>query len=255
MNYYVKRDGQEHGPYSIADLQQQREQGKIQPTDFARSDGLHQWLPVQHILDNIVASEAPPRLGHGQLASDAPTSGSRPARPSPTSGGPIPPGLHWALVLLLSIVTLYLFGIIWSFVEAIYAQNLRTKSKPLLFYSLGFGLAFASGVMSGIANLAIVAGFVQIAGSVLLIAGHFSLKNALEEYYNQVEPIGLQLSGVMTFFFNIIYFQYHLSQIRKWKQSGNYNSGRGSYLDLKPKKGMIYTQSELEAMQNHPSQV
>jgi hypothetical protein len=62
----------------------------------------------------------------------------------------------------------------------------------------------------------------QLAGGILMICGHFSLKNALEEYYNSVEPINLQLSGVMTFFFNVIYFQYHLSKIRQWKMTGVY---------------------------------
>ncbi len=39
-------------------------------------------------------------------------------------------------------------------------------------------------------------------------------------YYNTVEPIGLRLSGVMTFFFNVFYFQHHMSRIVLWKLTG-----------------------------------
>ena len=39
-------------------------------------------------------------------------------------------------------------------------------------------------------------------------------------YYNSVEPINLRLSGVMTFFFNILYLQYHMTRIARWKQTG-----------------------------------
>jgi hypothetical protein len=39
-------------------------------------------------------------------------------------------------------------------------------------------------------------------------------------YYNSTEPINLRLSAVMTFFFNTLYFQYHMSRIADWKRTG-----------------------------------
>ena len=48
----------------------------------------------------------------------------------------------------------------------------------------------------------------------------FGMRSSLVRYYNTVEPMGLRLSGVMTFFFNIIYFQYHLSRIANWEKTG-----------------------------------
>ncbi|MBL0158624.1 MAG: hypothetical protein IPP47_16190 [Bryobacterales bacterium] len=122
--------------------------------------------------------------------------------------------------MLLSIVTCYLFAMVWMFVEATYARKLRTSSNPLLFYGLGVPLAFLAGFMSVSPALRGLSSLIQLAGGVLIICGHFSLKNALEEHYNHVEPINLHLSGVMTFFFNVIYFQYHLSRIRNWKMTG-----------------------------------
>ncbi|MBL0158625.1 MAG: DUF4339 domain-containing protein [Bryobacterales bacterium] len=60
MNYYVSRDGQQYGPYSLADLQRYLAQGNIQPTDLARSEALEQWLPVHQIVGNIDIQQAPP---------------------------------------------------------------------------------------------------------------------------------------------------------------------------------------------------
>jgi hypothetical protein len=48
----------------------------------------------------------------------------------------------------------------------------------------------------------------------------FGMRRSIVQYYNTREPIGLKLSGVMTFFFSILYFQYHFSRIAEWKQTG-----------------------------------
>jgi hypothetical protein len=48
----------------------------------------------------------------------------------------------------------------------------------------------------------------------------FGMRSSLVRYFNTVEPIGLRLSGVMTLFFSLLYFQYHLSRIAEWKRTG-----------------------------------
>jgi uncharacterized membrane protein HdeD (DUF308 family) len=57
----------------------------------------------------------------------------------------------------------------------------------------------------------------NLAGFAVLITGRFSMKNSLERHYNAEEPMGLLLSGIMTFFFGGIYFQYHFNDIVKRK--------------------------------------
>ena len=54
----------------------------------------------------------------------------------------------------------------------------------------------------------------------MLYIGIFSIRSAMEDYYNSRENIGLMLSGVMTFFFRTIYLQYHVNRIAKWKKTG-----------------------------------
>ena len=53
-----------------------------------------------------------------------------------------------------------------------------------------------------------------------MIVANFKIKYAMEEYYNTVEDISLSMSGVMIFFFNQIYIQYHINRIARWKQTG-----------------------------------
>jgi hypothetical protein len=221
MNYYVNREGKELGPYSLAELQRNLSQGNIRPTDLARSDGLDQWVPVQQVAGNIEVAQPPaPPVNYGQVPVYAQASGGVAVETAETPAGPIPPGLHWLWVLVLTAATFYIFGMIWMFVEAAYAHKLRTKSIPLIFYGIGIPATFFAGIMTAIPDLRPFAGLAQIIGSVLIIAGHFSIKNALEEYYNSVEPIHLELSGGMTFFFNVVYIQYHLSKIRRWRLTG-----------------------------------
>ncbi len=65
-----------------------------------------------------------------------------------------------------------------------------------------------------------VGGLLSLVGFVLYFVAVFTMKSGLEDHYNVDEPINLQLSGVMTFFFAIFYFQYHFSRIAQWKKSG-----------------------------------
>ena len=51
------------------------------------------------------------------------------------------------------------------------------------------------------------------------IVASFSMKASIEKHYNVAEPLGLTLSGAMTLFFNIYYFQYHFTRITQLKRS------------------------------------
>jgi hypothetical protein len=57
---------------------------------------------------------------------------------------------------------------------------------------------------------------------VLFLVAVFSMRSSMEEHFNGPEPIGLKLSGVMTFFFNILYFQYHFTRINELKRAARY---------------------------------
>jgi preprotein translocase subunit SecY len=53
---------------------------------------------------------------------------------------------------------------------------------------------------------------------IFFLYGVFTMRSDIEEHFNTAEPIGLSLSGVMTFFFSVFYFQYHFTRINEMKQ-------------------------------------
>jgi hypothetical protein len=206
MNYTVIRDGQQFGPYSLADLQRYVASGNILLTDLARSEGMTEAVPVGQIIGNISlpAASAPVVQGPG------------------VTSYPHPPNLAWGLVLLFAIVTCGLFLIAWDIVLAIWMRQVQPASRAIYYYGavvflyLGvFTFAFNAGMHH---SKDPTAGLLNIVIWVLSIVARFSMKNSLEEHFNSSDPIGLSLSGVMTFFFGSIYFQYHLNQIMKRKQ-------------------------------------
>jgi len=150
-------------------------------------------------------------------------------------GGPVPPDFHWALVLLLGFFC-SIFQLVWLFIEASFVKKIKPDSNHLVFLITGICLQFGAvilfyaGLFAQYATnpnsqeppwAALVALFVgAVAGVVVYIMGVFKMRGALQEYYNTVEPINLRLSGVMTFFFSIFYFQYHFSRIASWKKTG-----------------------------------
>jgi hypothetical protein len=160
-------------------------------------------------------------------------------------GANIPPALHWALVLLIAAFTGGIFITIWIFIQANWVRSIDPASRavrdliiaillPILGMVVLVGALVAAGVATGFQGMnhlsaaaasSMVMGFVGmfalcIIGMVFHIKAFFGMRDSMERYYNSVEPINLRLSAVMTFFFNTLYFQYHMSRIADWKRTG-----------------------------------
>jgi hypothetical protein len=222
VNYYILRNGQKFGPYTLADLQRYVGSGDILTTDLAQSEGMQDWIPVSQVIGNISAvptPAAPAPQSYGQMPGYAVQQA-----PAAASQYPPPPNLHWGLVLLLACVTCGLFSCVWMFVEASYVSKIDRNSKAMVFYGIGvpsviLGSFLMNPVLMGRAMTGI-GWLVYLGGIVLTIVAHFNVKSSLEAHFNSAEPINLRLSGVMTFFFNVIYFQYHFTRINNWRRTG-----------------------------------
>lgn len=196
MNYFVKRGDQQYGPYSLAALQQYVAQGNISRQDMARSEAMTDWVEVSTIIGNVAVSAPVP-------------SGAAPARM--VMPAQMPPKLHWAVVLALGIVTLGIFIVIWVFVQASWIRKVRPESKAI-FYLLGY----IAGILCAVTLRGNpLGGILQLAGMVVYVIGIFMMRSDIEEFYGTITPAGRGLSGVMTFFFNGIYFQYILNEMRE----------------------------------------
>ncbi|MCX7604710.1 MAG: hypothetical protein N2036_11605, partial [Bryobacteraceae bacterium] len=117
------------------------------------------------------------------------------------------------------------FFYVWLFIEANFVKKLDQMSPARAFFIgylavdlVGSILLFAAADEEyGLAALGVI---LLLAGVVLFFIGVFSMRRSLEYHYNTVERIGLRLNPVLTFFFNILYFQYHFSRIARWKRTG-----------------------------------
>src|SRR5260370_42502031 len=109
MKYKIQRGINEYGPYTLADLQRYVAQGNILLTDLARSEGMTEWVPVSQVIGDIpVPVPAAAGTVYGGAAGGTVyggTSAYGTAVAPAMAAGPVPPDLHWALVLLLAIVT------------------------------------------------------------------------------------------------------------------------------------------------------
>jgi hypothetical protein len=240
MKYYIQRQLNEYGPYTLADLQRYVAQGSIQLTDLTRSEGMTEWTPVSQVIGDIPipvpAGQAPGGgavyAGAGTVygASGTVSDGSRAvygAQAVSMQGTQlIPPDFHWALVLLIGVVTCGLFNYAWLIVEAAFVRKLKPDSKGLLFVILAVSGFVLGGFVNGLMAVAShgqsnpFGALFTLAACVLYFVGVFQMKSDLEAYYNSTERINLRLSGVMVFFFNVYYFQYHFSRIAQWKKTG-----------------------------------
>ena len=227
MPYHVSREGQTYGPYTLEDLQRYVSTGNVLLSDLAKLDDSSEWIPVAQILGGSAAPpppvapitpgyEAPPAMSYG----------------APTGIYPDPPNLHWALVLVFTIFTCGLFGVIWELVQLIWLRRVAPATKAMPYFIGYVALSFMGGAVSAGMSAAMLHGaqprssffssILSLAAFVFVILYRFAMKNSLEQHFNGPEPIGLRLGPIMTFFFGGLYFQYHFNRINEIKQASRY---------------------------------
>jgi hypothetical protein len=207
MEYFVKRGDERFGPYSLSDLQHYVQSGNVTLEDFTQSEGMADWVPVSQVLGNIPAMAF---AGGGTAFAITPE----------VQLVPLPPNLHWSIVLILGLITRQLFNLIWALLQGNWARNLSGDNKPLVLVAM-----YPAGMVAGLITVMLfhftaLGGLFIIAGAIIYLVGMFSIKAAMEEYYNSTENIGLQLSSVMTFFFSTVYIQNRINAIARWKKTG-----------------------------------
>jgi hypothetical protein len=210
MNYFVLRNDQQYGPYTLADLQRYVASGNVLVTDLTRSEGMTDWVPVSQVIGNIPVPVAAPM-------------------PAVSAGVmyPNPPDLHWGIALLLMFVTCGIFNWVWVFVQAAWVRKVQPQTKCMVYLAVAVCAFIVSTILGLDKALASVRTLMNLVGGVLWLVGVFSMRASIEEHYNSAEPIALSLSGVMTFFFSVIYFQYHFTLINEMKRNGELNMTTG----------------------------
>ena len=229
MHYQINRGGQMYGPYTFADLKRYVESGHILLTDLTQGDEMTEWIPVSQVLN--------PGSG-AQTVATAPAAPVFAATYPPQPGYvPVvqlddPPNLNWVLLLVIDIVTLSLFQMVWNLVVAAWMKRVRPDSKALVYYIVAYVLLVLNTGLSIPIYVAMInhthyssnlgLSLLGIVAWALRLMARFNMKNSLEEHFNTVEPIGLRMSGFMTFFFGGLYIQAKLNHINEIKRAIRY---------------------------------
>ncbi len=224
MLYHVTRGGQTYGPYTLEDLKKYVACGNVLLTDLAKSDDMPDWAPVSQVLG--MPQAIPPGY-------------QPPLAPTPNiEMYPDSPNLNWGLVILFTVFTCGLFMFIWNLILSAWMKRVQPNSKAILYYVAGGILVFCQMIV-GTHNqnhmfhpgvhwwVTYYTGhplrnILGLAGWIVRIVARFTMRSDLEEHFNGPEPVGLSLSGVMTFFFGGVYFQYHLNRINELKRMARY---------------------------------
>jgi hypothetical protein len=249
MQYQISRNGQLYGPYTLEDLQRYIASGNVLLSDLAKSEDMADWVPVAQILAGATSSTPPPAAEVQSAPVSQPYAGpdfggsvynpqAQAANSLATSPYPDAPNLHWGLVLLFAFLTCTLFMYIWNLVVTGWLKRVQPNSTALFFYigavvlivirsvvGLGHAVSYAVNDNMRMAGGATGIGLGLVIWIVRLIA-RYSEMAQLEEHFNTVEPVGLQLNGVMVFFFGGVYFQYKLNEINAMKQAARFGAAR-----------------------------
>jgi len=256
MHYQISRNGQEYGPYTLEDLERYLGTGNVLPTDLAKGETMTEWVPVSTLLAGKVppAAGAPasePFVGSASTYTNvgtvtgaagggysgfeygAPGYGAANPNVLAASSYPDAPNLHWGLYLLFAVLTCGWFSKVFTVVQAVWMKKVQPNSIALWFYIGAYVLAFINAYRSRLIMISILShhydpfhtaggGGLTLLYWALIIASRFMMKSSLEEHFNGPEPVGLRLSGVMTFFFGGVYFQAKLNEINAVKAAARY---------------------------------
>ncbi|RXH54519.1 DUF4339 domain-containing protein [Granulicella sibirica] len=237
MLYQVSRNGQIYGPYALEDLARYVESGNVQLTDMAKSEEMADWVPVSQIL-GVASTPSPGAPPYEPIGGSYPP----PQYTAPIPGAwDAPPNLSWGLVLLFGFLTCTVFMYIWNLIMAAWVNRVVPESKVLILYIAGTVLMILQVFAGAKFNMALGGGyhthpdFTQGFGGpyasitfvcwIVRLIARFAMRNTLERHFNTTDPVGLRLSGVMTFFFGGVYFQYHINRINDIKRAMSYRAG------------------------------
>ncbi|MCZ2156323.1 MAG: DUF4339 domain-containing protein, partial [Bryobacterales bacterium] len=198
MLYFVQRSGRDFGPYTAADLKRYLERGELSPSDLFRQE--HQ-TGYQYLRDFAFPTE-PSSVFRGPLP-------GVPVRPQMANGAPLPPNLHWGVVLLLSLVTCGFFAMVWMLMQAWWLKQLRDGNRAIWMLAGSFGTSYAGSIFTGVAVplmqppfsaaepgldqvlvLSMVSIVVALIGTGLFIAAEIEMRRGMLDYFNSVENIG-----------------------------------------------------------------
>jgi hypothetical protein len=158
---------------------------------------------------------------------------------SPFSDYPPPPRVHWITLLLAWFACIVLVGAFapphyqnlfnsligdsWAVYLCLWLRRLNPEAASFFWCDAYVVVEISYALILAVPHrsdaLDTLGAFLALASAILAIATIFIIRRELLQHYDQREPIGLELSGVMTFFFSFLYFQAKLYPIARLKEN------------------------------------
>jgi zinc-ribbon domain len=131
---------------------------------------------------------------------------------------PLPPSLHWSLVLVFTVATLGLFGPFWLYWQWRWVKTIDQANSA-------FPWIVASAVCQCLNVLVVLAAEGGGRGNPALLyipclVAAFKLRKSLVRFYDQ-NGLRKSVNGLLTFLFVHVYLQYHLTNIARLQTSEN----------------------------------
>ena len=242
-NIWIAQNGEKYGPYSEGNIRQWLAEGRLAGDAMAWRSGMVDWVSLTTLFPPSLRADEPPPpppanqapFGHVTVADARAAAMSNVFSARPGQSGtidterrklPTPPTLHWGLLLLLSIVTLGIFGIVWSFIQANWIKKIDHQSNATLLLAFAIGCIVVGEVLSitasrgdSSAGLAAIGGLLVLAYWVLYLVAYFSMAGSMRRNL-PVYGLPVEIGGVTLFFFTMLYLQSQLRWVGRWKATG-----------------------------------
>jgi hypothetical protein len=103
---------------------------------------------------------------------------------------------------------------IWMFGQMIWLKRAEPNDSAIYFFALWWALQETTTAIPAFQHMPQWSNaLLGLVVTGLQFVSIFVFRAGMEKHISETEPRGLQLSGVMTFFFNELYFQYWFHQI------------------------------------------
>lgn len=217
---HVSRAGKTFGPYATAQAEALYREGVLEPADLVWKDGLSDWVPAFELFKHLApASGLPPPVPRPveTVPPVSATASALPVRAVATAALPLPPKLHWGLVLLFSVLTVGIFFIVWMFIQSSWVRKIDPTSNATI-QLIGYVVLMVVGqILAEVPNEGL-----QGIGMLLLFAsyvsfyfGIYSMRRSMLSRYADDDAVDFKLSRGMTFFFNVLYLQSRMTYIHQ----------------------------------------
>ena len=231
---WIGQNGEKYGPYSEATVRQWLAEGKFAPDALAWREGIADWVPLTGMFSASANRQQPPPAPPGfRSAENAYASqpystqsyGQISSLDAERAELPLPPSLHWGLLLLLDVLTLGIFGIVWIFIQANWVRKIDAQSNAILLLALAIAcfvlgepiyLASLFKANGGFTGWASLGALLLFARWVLYLVAYFSMAGSMERRLKSQE-LPLRIGRITLFFFTMYYLQAQLTWLARWK--------------------------------------